>query len=103
MNVLFACLACTRAHIEGHGSSEARNTTAPQEKSRNKGRKTCFVRNVDAEEGMGAAQLRKETKYSELLENINATHVRKASLWTLEIGARGLVGLSSHKTFVRLG
>ena len=56
-----------------------------------------------AEEGMAAAQLRKETKYSELLDNINATNVWKASLWTLEIGARGLVGLSSHKTFVRLG
>ena len=53
-----------------------------------------------AEEGMGAAQLRKETKYSELLDSINATNVWKASLWTLEIGARGLVGLSSH---VRLG
>src|SRR3954470_14220344 len=31
------------------------------------------------------------------------TQVWKASLWTLEIGARGLVGLSTHKTFVRLG
>ena len=50
-----------------------------------------------AEEGMGAAQLRKETKYSALLDSINATNVWKASLWTLEIGARGLVGLSSHK------
>jgi len=59
---------------------------------------TCPV-----EEGMGAAQLRKEAKYSELLDSINATNVWKASLWTLEIGARGLVGLSSHKTFVRLG
>jgi hypothetical protein len=56
-----------------------------------------------AEEGMAAAQLRKETKYSELLDSINATNVWKASLSTLEIGARGLVGLSSHKTFVRLG
>ena len=56
-----------------------------------------------AEEGMRAAQLRKETKYSELLDSVNATNVWKASLWTLEIGARGLVGLSSHKTFVRLG
>ena len=56
-----------------------------------------------AEEGIAAAQLRKETKYSELLGSINATNVWKASLWTLEIGARGLVGLSSHKTFVRLG
>jgi hypothetical protein len=56
-----------------------------------------------AEEGMAAAQLRKETKYAELLESINATNVWKASLSTLEIGARGLVGLSSHKTFVRFG
>ena len=39
-----------------------------------------------AEEGMAAAQLRQETKYSELLDNINATNVWKASLWTLEIG-----------------
>ena len=52
---------------------------------------------------MGAAQLRKEAKYSQLLDSINTTNVWKASLWTLEIGARGLVGLSSHKTFVRLG
>ena len=56
-----------------------------------------------AEEGMRNAQLRKETKYTELLDNINSTNVWKASLWTIEIGARGLVGLSSHKTFVRLG
>ena len=40
-----------------------------------------------AEEGMAAAQLRKETKYSELLDSINATNVWKASLSTLEIGA----------------
>src|SRR4051812_35243323 len=56
-----------------------------------------------AEEGMAAAQLRKETKYSSLLDSINATNIWKASLWTLEVGARGLVGLSCHKTFVRLG
>ena len=56
-----------------------------------------------AEEGIRNAQLRKETKYTELLDSINATNIWKASLWTLEIRARGLVGLSTHKTFVRLG
>jgi hypothetical protein len=56
-----------------------------------------------AEEGMVKAQLHKETKYSGLLDDINATEVWKASLFTLEVGARGLVGLSVHKTFVRLG
>ena len=56
-----------------------------------------------AEESMRDAQLRKETKYTALLNEINQTQVWKASLWTLEIGARGLVGLSTHKTFVRLG
>jgi len=40
-----------------------------------------------AEEGMAAAQLRKETKYSELLDSINATNVWKASLWTRDRGA----------------
>ena len=49
-----------------------------------------------AEEGMRSAQLRKETKYSELLDSINATTVWTASLWTLEIGARVLVGLLSR-------
>ena len=49
------------------------------------------------------AQLRKETKYSALLDDINATEVWRPLLFTVEIGARGLVGLSTHKTFVRLG
>jgi hypothetical protein len=56
-----------------------------------------------AEEGIGAANLRKEAKYTELVSEINNTNVWKASLFTLEIGARGLVGLSTHKIFVRLG
>ena len=56
-----------------------------------------------AEESMRDAQLRKETKYTPLLDEINQTQVWKASLWTLEIGARGLVGLTTHKTFARLG
>jgi hypothetical protein len=56
-----------------------------------------------AEEGMLKAQLRKETKYSALLDNISATEVWRPLLFTVEIGARGLVSLSTHKTFVRLG
>ncbi len=56
-----------------------------------------------AEEGMLKAQLRKETKYTGLLDEINATETWKPWLFTVEIGARGLVGLSTHKTFVRLG
>ena len=38
-----------------------------------------------------------------LLDNISATEVWRPLLFTVEIGARGLVGLSTHKTFVRLG
>jgi hypothetical protein len=49
------------------------------------------------------AQLRKETKYTGLLDDINATEVWKPVLFTLEVGARGLVGFSTQKTFVRLG
>ena len=55
------------------------------------------------EEGVFNAQLRKEAKYSELVADITATEVWKPMLFTLEVGARGLVGLSTHKTFVRLG
>ena len=56
-----------------------------------------------AKEDMFGAQLRKETKYSGLVDEINATEVWKPMLFTLEVGARGLVGLSTHKTSVRLG
>ena len=56
-----------------------------------------------ADEGIRAAQLRKETRYTQLVSGINETKVWKASLRTLEIGARGLVGISSHKVFVELG
>jgi len=50
-----------------------------------------------AEEGITRAQLRKETKYTELLSEINAGKVWKASLFTLEVGARGLVALSTQR------
>ena len=38
-----------------------------------------------AEEGMSAARLRKETKYTELVSEINDTKIWKASLFTLEV------------------
>ena len=40
-----------------------------------------------AEEGIGAAQSRKETRYTDLLEQINSSNWN-ASLLTLEVGAR---------------
>ena len=39
-----------------------------------------------AEEGMFNAQLRKETKYTGLLDDINATEVWKPGAFTLEVG-----------------
>ena len=38
-----------------------------------------------------------------LVDEINGTDVWKPMLFTLEVGARGLVGLSTHKTFLHLG
>jgi hypothetical protein len=58
---------------------------------------------VCAEEGIDAAQLRKESKYTNLLEEINATKCWKAQLFTLEIGARGLVSSRAYGTFTKLG
>ena len=56
-----------------------------------------------AEEGMRSAQLRRRRStpscWTVSTQPIGKLHF----LWTLEIGARGLAGLSSHKTFVRLG
>jgi hypothetical protein len=56
-----------------------------------------------AEEGIGAAQLRKETRYAELLDEINLSASWKASLLTVEIGARGLVGSRTYRSFIKLG
>lgn len=58
---------------------------------------------VCAEEGINAAQLRKEARYTELLEAINATKCWHATLATLEIGARGLVHSTTFRTFTDLG
>jgi hypothetical protein len=45
-----------------------------------------------AEEGIDAAQVRKESKYDGLVRAINDTKTWRARLLTLEVGARGLVG-----------
>jgi hypothetical protein len=55
-----------------------------------------------AEEGIRAAQLRKQVRYHELVENINANNWN-AELLTIEIGARGLIGHDTFRAFVRLG
>jgi hypothetical protein len=58
---------------------------------------------VPAEEGVEAAQLRKEAKYARLLEDITASHFWKPKLLTLEVGARGLVATRTFRTFKSLG
>ena len=52
---------------------------------------------------MKKAQLKKEGKYADLVNEINETKVWKASLRTLEVGARGLLGVSSRKLVIDLG
>ena len=52
-----------------------------------------------AEEGMDNAQARKETKYTSLVSEINATN----TLFTIEVSARGLVGVRPTKCLERLG
>jgi hypothetical protein len=56
-----------------------------------------------AEEGIRAAQLRKESRYCELVNEINASKMWKAQLFTLEVGARGLVGTSTHRILKQIG
>ena len=56
-----------------------------------------------AEEGFEAAKLRKEIRYHELVESINLTHNWKAQLRTIEVGARGLIGGSTFRSFLKLG
>ena len=53
-----------------------------------------------AEEGVKAAQLRKQVRYHELVENINATNWN-ASLLTIEVGARGLIGNGTFRAFTK--
>ena len=56
-----------------------------------------------AEEGITAAQIRKESRYKELVTDINETKTWKAHLLTLEVGARGLVASSTYRAFRVLG
>jgi hypothetical protein len=56
-----------------------------------------------AEEGFAAAQSRKDLRYASLLQEINESKTWKASLLTLEVGARGLVNPSTFRAFVTLG
>ena len=55
-----------------------------------------------AEEGAAAAKLRKEVRYQALVDNINSSGWR-AELLTLELGARGLIGNGTRRSFVKLG
>jgi hypothetical protein len=55
-----------------------------------------------AEEGVKAAQLRKEVRYHELVENLNSS-TWNATLLTVEVGARGLIGNGTFRAFVKLG
>ena len=58
---------------------------------------------VPAEEGVEAAQLRKEAKYTKLLDEIAASNFWKPKLFTLEVGARGLVATRTFRAFTSLG
>jgi len=55
-----------------------------------------------AEEGFSAAQLRKQVRYHELVDNINSRGW-KADLFTLEVGARGLIANGTFRCFVAIG
>ena len=55
-----------------------------------------------AEEGVRAAQLRKEVRYHKLVENTRTLNWN-ADLLTIEVGARGLIGDSTFRAFVKLG
>ena len=55
-----------------------------------------------AEEGVQAAHLRKDTRYAELMVDIAANNWT-GRLFTVEIGARGLVGSRTFRTLVTIG
>ena len=58
---------------------------------------------VPAEEGLHAAKLRKEAKYTKLLESIAESNFWKPQLLTLEVGARGLVSTRTYRALTILG
>jgi hypothetical protein len=57
---------------------------------------------LEAEEGIEAAQIRKEARYAGLMEEITEEKWTP-KLLTLEVGARGLVGSRTFRNFVTLG
>ena len=56
-----------------------------------------------AEEGIPAAEVRKTCRYEDLVRQINEKNTWKAQLFTLEVGARGLVSSKTFHAFRRLG
>ena len=56
-----------------------------------------------AEEGIKAAQVRKEGRYLPLLDNITRNTSWKPKLLTVEVGVRGFVSNNSCQAFLRLG
>ena len=56
-----------------------------------------------AEEGFQSAQLRKQSKYLPLVQNISQSSSWKPLLLTVEVGARGFVAISTHQVLLKLG
>jgi len=56
-----------------------------------------------AEEGIEAAKIRKQGKYQMLLENIHNSSPWKPLLFTVEIGVRGFISISTQQVFLKLG
>ena len=58
-----------------------------------------------AEEGIEAAQIRKQARYAhlDLMENIANNSSWKPSLFTVEVGARGFIATSTQQVFLKLG
>lgn len=56
-----------------------------------------------AEEGIEAAQVRKQARYMELMESIRNNTPWNPSLLTVEVGARGFIAISTQQVFQKLG
>ena len=56
-----------------------------------------------SEENIEVAQLRKQTRYLQLMDQITSTTNWSPSLFTIEVGARGFVAHSLERTLLRLG
>ena len=56
-----------------------------------------------SEENIEVAQLRKQTRYLQLMDQITSNTNWSPSLYTIEVGARGFIAHSLERTFLRLG